>query len=143
MDERWVAWVGGAAGRIRATPLGGAVAQRLRDVILAVVVDELSRQAEPVGETERLLGAIRAAIPPLERRVQTAEHRLDQGPFHAGMTVHAAHDRHPGVAAIFAARGLPACPACAVGVDETLGEAAFGEGFAVEPLLAELNALLR
>lgn len=67
--------------------------------------------------------------------------RLDRSPFVAGLTVHAAHARHPGVGAIFARHGLPRCPDCAVGADETLAEAAFGEGLELTGLLTELNEL--
>lgn len=85
---------------------------------------------------------LRDGLDAAERRVARALARLDDGPFTAGLTVHAAHDRHPGVQAVFARHGLPRCPDCAVGADETLAEAAFGEGLEVETLLVELNALL-
>ena len=68
--------------------------------------------------------------------------RLSRTPFHAGMSIHATHARHPGVQALFARRGLPACTDCAVGADETLEEAAFGEGFDLDGLLHDMNALL-
>ncbi len=94
------------------------------------------------------LDAVRADLTGLRRQVGAVESRTaalharaDPAPFRLEMTVHAAHARHPAVAEAFARRGLPACPACAVGADETLGEAAFAEGFPVADLLAELNAL--
>ena len=68
--------------------------------------------------------------------------RLDRAPFRGEMTVHAAHARHPGVQAVFARHGLPRCPDCAVGADETLVEAAYGEGLDLGTLLRELDALL-
>jgi hypothetical protein len=55
------------------------------------------------------------------------------------MTVHAAHDRDPRAAVLFGERGLPRCLDCAVGADETLAEAATGEGFDLEVLLGLLN----
>lgn len=77
----------------------------------------------------------------LDDALIAARNRLDLGPIRPEMTVHAAHARHPGVRAIFARHGLPACPDCAVGRDETLAEAASGEGFALSELIAELQGL--
>lgn len=143
MRADWVRQARVAVEMARETRPGRTLETMVRRVVTAVVVDELRVARAPLAETEVLLGEIRAAVPGMERRARAAGHRLEQGPFHGGMTVHAAHDRHPGVAAIFAARRLPACPQCAVGADETLGEAAFGEGFGLDDLLRELNLLLR
>lgn len=82
---------------------------------------------------------MRAAVGATEGRLKAALARFDPTPFRVGMTVHAAHARHPAVAAAFARRALPNCPACAVGADETLAEAAFAEGFDAAELVAELN----
>lgn len=63
-------------------------------------------------------------------------------PFSLDMTVHEAWARHPGVRGVFTRHHLPACPACAVGVDETLVEAALGHHLDPDALLTELNTLL-
>lgn len=68
--------------------------------------------------------------------------RLDRQPVDGETTVHAAHRRHPHVAAIFASYGLPRCLDCAVGVDESLEEAAFGEELSLQELLQRINGLL-
>ena len=108
-------------GRIRSALAGRANA--LRDI----------RQELAEGRSEAL---------DLDRRVAAAAIRLDRTPITAETTVHAAHARHPDVQALFARRGLPACPHCAVGADESIAEAAFGEGFDLAALLEEMNALL-
>jgi hypothetical protein len=77
----------------------------------------------------------------LEDRLNAAASRLDTGEIRSEMTVHAAHARDPRVRRIFAERGLPDCPSCAVGAEETLAEAAAGEGFPLDELLARLRAL--
>jgi hypothetical protein len=64
-------------------------------------------------------------------------------PFTADTTVHRAWARHPGVKAIFTRYHLPACDACAVGADETLGEAALGYQIPLNDLLDQLNTLRR
>ncbi len=84
------------------------------------------------------------ALPALDRlddALIRARSQLDLGPFRPDMTVHAAHARHPDVAAAFNARGLPGCPDCPVGADETLAEAAAAEGFALAELIIELEGL--
>jgi hypothetical protein len=101
---------------------------------------------------------LRASAATLERSLSTLSRSLDRADqlvddigqanaarlqrFTAEMTVHAAWARHPGVAAVFAARHLPACPDCAVGADETLAEAAFGYALDLQRLLDQLNGLL-
>lgn len=84
----------------------------------------------------------RQALADLRERIRDAE-SFETGDFHGEMTVHAAWRRHPGVAKVFASRGLPDCPSCAVGVDETLAEAADGYQIPRDELIAELQALLR
>lgn len=89
---------------------------------------------------------VRALHRALDAAEQTADRLaaiLDRAPITGATTIHAAHARHPGVQAVFAARGLPACPDCAVGVDESVAEAALSEGLDLSDLLLELNSLLR
>jgi hypothetical protein len=107
--------------------------------VRGVLAQRSATQAEVAAELERVRVGLRA----LERRVADARARFDGGPVHRDTTVHAAHARHPGVAALFARRGLPRCTDCAVGADETLAEAALGEGFEIDALLEEIHALLR
>lgn len=93
---------------------------------------------------EPLREELALALPPLDElddALVRARSRLDPGPFRPEMTVHAAHARHPAVAAIFRARGLPGCPDCPVGADESLAEAAAAEGFALGELIHELEGL--
>lgn len=78
----------------------------------------------------------RAMLDDLDRRLAA----LDRRPLTAESTVHAAW-RRPGAREIFAARGLPDCPSCAVGADETLAEAAGLEGLPLDELLRLLNRL--
>jgi hypothetical protein len=85
---------------------------------------------------------LRSGVTAIEKRGVAVLARLDVSPLTGATTVHAAHARHPGVQAVFARHGLPRCTDCAVGADETLAEAAFGEGMELASLLAELNALL-
>lgn len=125
--------------------------QRLQERVVAALLPEIDRQVRalllPRFEAVRLareeVAALRHALEAADARAATIEARRDRRPFTAETTIHAAHARHPGVGALFARRGLPACPDCAVGKDETIAEAALGEGFAVDDLLSELNALLR
>lgn len=98
-------------------------------------------------ETEALRGAVtalRAEVAALSAERARCAARLERawGPFVLEMTVHEAWARHPGVRRVFTRHHLPACDACAVGVDETLGEAADGHDLDPIDLLAELNALL-
>ncbi len=109
--------------------------QRVRGAL----AERAATQAEVAAELDRVRERLRV----LERGVADARARLDDGPVHRDTTVHAAHARHPGVAALFARRGLPRCTDCAVGADETLAEAALGEGLEIDALLEEINALLR
>jgi hypothetical protein len=102
----------------------------------------LRPRREEMDLTRAAWAGLRAQLLATERLVDAARVAHDRTPFHAAMTVHAAHLRHPAVAAAFARRGLPGCPACAVGADETLLEAAYAEGFDVTELVAELNRTL-
>lgn len=88
------------------------------------------------------LAATRARLAGSERAMAAALARLDDSVLTGATTVHAAHARHPAIQAVFARHGLPRCPDCAVGADETLAEAAFGEGLQFDALLTELNAAL-
>jgi hypothetical protein len=126
-----------ASARARAT-----LAPPIRAALRAHVAALLAPRAEALdaarADADGLIGALRLAEP----RAAATLARLDTSPFSAATTVHAAHERHPGVQAVFARRGLPQCTDCAVGADETLAEAAFGEDMPLDALLAELNALL-
>jgi len=103
--------------------------------------DTLSPRATLLAPVRAELDAALPEVDALEDTLARARAHLDPGPFRADMSVHAAHARHPGATAIFAARGLPACTACAVGVDETLAEACEAEGLALPELLDALRAL--
>ena len=94
------------------------------------------------AELQREQQALREHLGRVETMIDTEYQRLDRSPLQPDTTVHAAHRRHPSVQAVFARYGLPHCPDCAVGADESLEEAAFGEGFSLTGLLGELNALL-
>jgi hypothetical protein len=110
---------------------------RVADLARAV----LERREQAMGEMRGDLSALRACFPEARTRLDTAAALL--APIDRHMTVHAAHARHPRAHELFAARGLPGCPDCAVGADETLGEAAFGEGFDLDELLEALSVLDR
>lgn len=123
---------------VTAAPLRDTLRATLRaraDAHLAARTDLLEAAR---AEADALAPAVRAA----ETRVAATLARLDRSPVTGATTVHAAHARHPGVQALFARRGLPRCTDCAVGADETLAEAAFGEDFALDALLSEIHALL-
>ncbi|MCP4808823.1 MAG: hypothetical protein GY913_01940 [Proteobacteria bacterium] len=114
--------------------------RRLRDR----VEEHLSARLEPAQSLRHDADSMKQAIAGVEARIERLERARDarSAPFSGDMTVHAAWARHPGVAAIFTARGLPGCPACAVGQDETLAEVADGYGFPLQLFLAELEDLL-
>ena len=102
----------------------------------------LAERRTSFADAARDVHDVRARMGLVEARVASSLARFDRSPFHPAMTVHSAHARHPAVGAFFAARGLPACPDCAVGADETLAEAAFAEDFDLDGLLHEMNRLL-
>ncbi len=123
--------------------------RRLREHLHRRVLRDLEPRARDFAD-------LRAGVADLGRRVAGARDTLARVDavvtqlqavlrprrFTSDLTVHAAWALHPGVEGIFAGHGLPACPACAVGADETLAEAAFGYALDLEDLLARLNALL-
>ena len=115
---------------------------RGREWLVEQVRAHLRSRRSDVEEARSRLDAARRDVQALAVGLEATLVRLDRAPFRAGMTVHAAHARHPGVQAIFARHGLPRCPDCAVGADETLGEAAYGEDLDLVTLLRELDALL-
>lgn len=117
------------------------VAQHARQGLAAGLAPYGGERAAWRAEAQALARARGALAQDQERLARRLARR--GSPFTADMTVHEAWARHPGVRAIFTRRHLPACPACAVGVDETLAEAAFGYRMSLEELLQELNALLR
>jgi hypothetical protein len=139
-----------AALRKRALRIAGRVPAETRARGRAAMMQALEAHVREILGERRLaqraateaLDALRRDASALARRVDDARARLDPGPVHAGTTVHAAHARHPGVAEIFARRGLPRCTDCAVGADETLAEAAAGEGFPLAALLNDIHTLL-
>jgi len=77
----------------------------------------------------------------VEREVERNAARFDRTPLGPTLTIHAAHARDERVQQVFSSFGLPNCPACPVGADETIAEAAFAEGFDAAALIAALSAL--
>lgn len=126
--------------------LARALARRLRPILVThadpVIRDALAdrRQAWIVVHAE--LDALRGPLHTLEATARACAPQFDRRPLGPELTVHAAHARDPRVQAIFARHGLPDCPTCPVGADETLGEAAFSEGFDANQLIAEIAAVL-
>lgn len=117
---------------------------RLRAALSARVDDTL----EPLRDAAAALRGERSSLELAQRGVRSKLQRLEAdlaartAPLTGATTVHQAWRRHPGVQAVFARRHLPACDGCAVGVDETLAEAALGHGFDLDELLAELRAVV-
>jgi hypothetical protein len=87
------------------------------------------------------LDAARARLSELERKVQRSGARFDRTPLGPSLTIHAAHARDARVQHVFSSFGLPNCPACPVGADETIAEAAFAEGFDAAALITALSGL--
>ncbi len=85
------------------------------------------------------LAATHAGAAACDARVRALLLRHDPRPIDGTTTVHAAIARDPRVERALAARGLPRCRDCAVGAEETLAEAAFGEDFDLDGLLSELS----
>jgi len=127
---------------VRTAPLRAELAPALDDALRTRARARLAPRAEALAGVRAEAESARVALLTAERRVSAALARLDRAPLTAATTVHGAHARHPGVGAVFTRHGLPRCTDCAVGADETLAEAAAGEGFSLETLLDELNALL-
>ena len=117
------------------------VRARLAPRVRAFLVGEVRRHldARRMDAAAEDLGATRAGLSPCEARVRGLRARYDLAPIGPDTTVHAALARDPRVEAALAARGLPRCRDCAVGAEETLAEAAFGEGFDLEGLLRALT----
>ncbi|MSQ02035.1 MAG: hypothetical protein EXR71_09100 [Myxococcales bacterium] len=116
-------------------------AERVRQWLVGAVTAHLLDRRGLSRSVREALDLLISRTDALDDALAAALNLLDPGPFRAEMTVHAAHARHPGVGRIFASRGLPGCPACAVGADETLVEAADAEGFPLADLLADLRGL--
>jgi hypothetical protein len=130
-----------AAVRARIAPIHADLAPRVRAFLAVRTRAHLTPRAEALVAARADADAVRSALLLAERSSAAAVARLDRAPITAATTVHAAHARHPGVTGVFARHGLPRCLDCAVGADETLAEAAAGEGLPLENLLAALNAL--
>ena len=128
--------------KARLAALGARARAAVRAALAASVRRELRPRREALAEAEAEREGLRGVLPRVEAAAAVAREQLDRGPVGPQTTVHAAHRRDPRVAALFARRGLPACLDCAVGADETLAEAAFGEGFAAHELVEEINRLL-
>lgn len=109
---------------------------------LAAELQIYAGEAQALELGASALGQARASLAREQQLLQRWLERRSQ-PFGPDMTVHEAWMRHPGVRAVFLRHHLPACPACAVGADETLAEAAFGHRLDLEDLLQELNTLLK
>ncbi len=131
--------------RLRAwmAPLRADLEPRLRAEVATRTRAILVPRAAWLAEARADADAVRTALLAAERHAAAALARLDRSPFSGDTTVHAAHARHPGVQLVFARHGLPRCLDCAVGADETLAEAASGEGLPLDELLKELHALPR
>lgn len=125
-----------------------ALRQQLRAWLGARAKEVSERALEPLATEKAALwprvGELATDLDRAEAKLGRLEADLEAltAPFTPTMTIHQAWKRHPGVAAIFARHHLPDCPACPVGADERLEEAAFGYGIPLDPWLAELNALL-
>ena len=118
-----------------------ALASRVRGWTQGRVRVILAERTAAMDAVRSELGAVRLGVDATERAAVAVAGRHDRTPFHLDMTVHVALSRHPAVAVALSRRGLPACADCAVGADETLGEAAFAEGFDASALVEELNRL--
>lgn len=101
----------------------------------------LSERSAALADARAAFEAGVPAADALDDALVRARNLVDPGPFRPDMTVHAAHARDPRVRDVFAARGLPACPSCAVGADETLAEACSAENLSLPELLDALRAL--
>jgi hypothetical protein len=109
----------------------------LRDFLAAEVRHRLAGRG--IDAIEADLAATRAGLAACDGRVRDLLLRHDPRPIDGTTTVHAAIARDPRVERALAERGLPRCRDCAVGAEETLSEAAFGEGFDLDGLLSALT----
>lgn len=128
----------------RPDALRARIARALRAQVHAAVREALAPHQAAALALREALPALRGEIGGLGQGVSGLRGYLARrrAPFAGDMTVHEAWARHRGVRRVFARYHLPACEACAVGLDETLAEAAFGHQIELEELLLELNALL-
>lgn len=117
----------------------GRVTASVRRWLAFRVAELLAARREAYAQASTDARTLSVRISALSASIDAALARY--APLDGALTVHAAHTRHPGVRALFARRGLPHCPDCAVGADETLSEAAFGEDFDLNGLIAEIRAL--
>jgi len=115
------------------------------------VRDILARRAERLVETRGELEAVRTTVTshegPLQERIAMLRSAADglaraHAPFEPTWTVEQAWQRHPGVQAVFASFGLPACDGCSVRFDETLSEVADAYALPLPELMVRLRALL-
>jgi hypothetical protein len=128
-----------------ASPTGQRVAQRVRPHLVAwatpLIRQALSERRHAVEAVSADLEAARVRLRAVEREAERNGARFDRTPLGPSLTIHAAHARDPQVQQVFSTFGLPNCPACPVGADETIAEAAFAEGFDAAALIAALGAL--
>lgn len=129
----------------RRDALRARIARALRRHLRAAVDAALADHAAASAGLREALPELGAELGHLSQRVSGLRSHLERrrAPFTAEMTVHEAWARHRRVRLVFTRYHLPACDGCAVGLDETLEEAAMGHGIPLDDLLAELNALLR
>lgn len=123
-------------------PLRAALSAAIRAELEAGMRDRLVPRFDAVRALRGEVDALRRHSDEFETALGRVEAARRREPVTVATTVHDAHARHPGVQALFARRGLPACPDCAVGADETLAEAALGEGLVASELVEEINRLL-
>lgn len=127
-------WLG-----LRAREALAPLRETLREGIRSRAREELAPRGEALEAARADLRNALSRLERLEGASADALARYDLSPVDADTTVHVALRKHPRAQEALARRGLPRCADCAVGGDETLLEAAFGEGFDLEGLLAELN----
>lgn len=123
-----------------------SIRTRLQDWLLGQLRASVHRSLAPRRDDHRQLQAelqvLRTQLVSQRKFIEKELQRLDRSPVDASTTVHGAHRRHPKVQEIFASYGLPACMDCAVGAEESLQEAAFGEELPAALLIGRINALL-
>ncbi len=123
-----------------------SIRTRLQDWLLGHIRASVHRSLAPRRADSRQLHAelllLRTQLAAQRKFIEKELQRLDRSPVDASTTVHGAHRRHPKVQEIFASYGLPACLDCAVGAEESLQEAAFGEDLPAALLIGRINALL-